>query len=335
MKKYTTYTLRQLLLSLLVGVSLNACHSGGSLNATTLAQPKHTLKTINVNDMEFNEIKDLKEFLSDTYAGEKEIINNFPDSIIEEILVKKPNISFDELNARIVTVATMEKIVTVWDGYNEDKYYQLFTPWQAYAKVQAHNGDKPITEAIDPQDPTKAYAFELGGGKNYETITQWLDNVSKNGQQLILDCSLAKDLVKMAGIIASGVDETYSKVVMNSSVTLKDTVKNVKTTGDYWVETNLPKNGSIDDWEENYLIPGDGVYFENDPNYPDKESLVAAGEHAIYAGQHKYVALDEPTPVDPSVIIEFLKTSFHKATKKNPSFGYPRMHASYEKLSIN
>ncbi|QAU23597.1 hypothetical protein EO087_06045 [Dyella sp. M7H15-1] len=237
-------------------------------------------------------------------------VNGMDDSHLEEMasgLVASGNLSVKNMYARCISLHTMA-ILNNNSSYNVDSdLYMLHGNRWAVIETCTDNetnkivktdnirnkeqGGKQVekkigkqvrargrkTEKKAPVAPKDGLAFWTNSGDVDCALKDVISNRSKN----TLDCSLAKQLSYMSGYVNSqdvhAVREKGEKfAVYNESISID---QNDFVTFNDFTEDLIVNNNNL-------LIPGDAVYFENHEDYPIGPAYLLSGHHAIYVGKN-------------------------------------------------
>ena len=226
-------------------------------------------------------------------------IEELPLTTLNEILTKlntsDQRISHKDIIARAVAIHYSNKFTGVYNIEDNDHHIKG-TGWQKYPDIVDDSGNKvtiPMAFSLSPRQVEAA-----------------LSQLDDPGDENMLDCSVAKQLINLMALVCSQkLDTAGGKtiVVHNESVAIEEnamvkvqTVYNhletvhyeetPRTTMDNKVEHKKQRKKAPDQINPNQnlkfdpatLIPGDSVYFENDPNYPEGPEHLFSGEHAIF-----------------------------------------------------
>jgi hypothetical protein len=315
-----------ILIGLISTAGLAACNSGGG-NVTESLNTAKSLnnETFTIDGEKFKDIKSLKAYLANDifepgYEGQKKQILDFPEWSLEEMIMKingkRAQVTSSELIVRIIAITSMSTIAIKGKYDLKNEFYFIPKPWGTFDDV--FDPDKNGAKVPSP-DGVHAMAFKI----NNNEINDWPKKLNQlKEKSMTLDCSMAKQLALLSGIIASGDTSPSPYVIFNESFVLKDSLK-IDTVYKHWEKKRIAKTAIMDIEKE--LVPGDSVYFQNDPNYKVSIDAISSGEHAIYAGEDKFVAFDYPEMTRSATIISDLKSAFTKQTKKEPANGYPKL----------
>ena len=283
-------------------------------------------------------IQEIKEDLESLYSDDSYVkiaLNQLSSKVFEEILEKYKNIygediSNENLAARAIAIHSMNMINQTSDYDHTTDLYQLAKPWKVYTNIYAEGVS--LTKLAKPQK-NEGLAFSIENNDLKEGLTDLFNPQAINNREIkynTLDCSLAKQLVNLNAVVHSGKYAASTKlmVVQNESITL---LGKIQTIQDYMTQRVIPKEDHEE--QERCLIPGDSVYFQNDPYYPSGPSFFFAGEHALYVGSGNYTGFGVPQPTSYLKLKDLLRQAHINAgrdTKKNFTEnkitpGYPRL----------